>query len=79
MTRLDKLFNGTYTKEESLAFKILNKMLCSKPVMAYTRLERTYILLVDAATGTSEKPGGIEAILTQIYEYQNFHGISYDS
>ena len=47
--------------------------------MAYPRADRTYALLVDAATGTCDKPGGIRAILTQIDENKNFHAISYAS
>ena len=79
LTRKDKAFNGKYTDEENAAFETLKKTLCSEPVMAYPRSDRTYALLVDAATGTSEKPGGIGAILTQIDDQNNFHAISYAS
>jgi hypothetical protein len=62
----DKNFDGTYSKEENEAFDTLKKSLCSEPVIAYQTSDRTYGLLVDAATGTADKPGELGAILTQI-------------
>jgi hypothetical protein len=41
--------------------------------------DRTYGLLVDAATRTADKPGGLGAILTQIDDKGVFHAISYAS
>ena len=79
LTRKDKNFKGIYTDEEKAAFENLKNYLCSEPVMSYPRSDRTFALLVDAATGTSEKPGGIGAILTQIDEKGGFHAISYAS
>jgi hypothetical protein len=48
------------------AFKILQQQLTSDPVMAFPRADRQYALITDAATGTSDTPGGLGAILTQI-------------
>jgi hypothetical protein len=79
LTRKDKNFDGTYSKEENEAFDTLKKSLCSEPVMAYPTSDRTYGLLVDAATGTADKPGGLGAILTQIDDKGVFHAISYAS
>jgi hypothetical protein len=47
--------------------------------MAYPTSDRTYVLLVDAATGMADKPGGLGAILTQIDDKGVFHAIAYAS
>jgi hypothetical protein len=47
--------------------------------MTYSRLDRTYALIVDASTGTDSVEGGIGAILTQIHKEGKFHAISYAS
>ena len=47
------------------AFQELKTVLVSEPVMGYPRRDRPYSLIVDAATGTPDNPGGIGAILSQ--------------
>jgi RNase H-like domain found in reverse transcriptase len=42
-------------------------------------LERTDNTLTDAATGTTDTPGGLGAILTQMDQYDNYYAISYAS
>jgi hypothetical protein len=61
------------------AFNILRTMLCSEPIMAYPRSDRTYALIVDASTGTDAVEGGMGAILCQIDKTGKFHAISYSS
>ena len=57
----------------------LKKILCSEPVMAYPRGDRTYALIVDASTGTADIEGGMGAILAQIDKNGVFHALSYAS
>ena len=47
--------------------------------MAYPRKDRTYAVLVDAATGTPEVDGGMGTILAQIDPHGTFHAIAYAS
>ena len=61
------------------AFKILQQKLTSDPVMAFPRADRQYALITDAATGTSEIPGGLGAILTQMDKNGNHFAISFAS
>ncbi len=61
------------------AFKILQQQLTSDPVMAFPRADLQYALITDAATGTSETPGGLGAILTQIDQQGNHYAISFAS
>jgi hypothetical protein len=44
----------------------LQSYLCSEPVVDYPRRNRPYALIVDASLGDDKKPGGHEAILTQV-------------
>ncbi len=48
--------------------------LCSEPVV---EKNRPYALIVDAPTGTTEKDGGLSAILAQQNENNEFHVIAY--
>ena len=50
----------------------LKKILCSEPVMAYPRGDRTYTLIVDASTGTADIEGGMGAILAHIHKAEFF-------
>ena len=61
------------------AYMKLKDILCSEPVKAYPRSDRTYALIVDASTGTSEIEGGMGSILTQIDKNRVFHAPSYAS
>jgi hypothetical protein len=47
--------------------------------MAFPRTDRQYALITDAATGTSETPGGLGAILAQIDQQGNHYAISFAS
>jgi hypothetical protein len=47
--------------------------------MAFPRADRQYALITDAATGTSDTPGGMGAILTQIDQNGNHFAISFAS
>ena len=57
----------------------LKEILCSEPVMAYPRGDRTYAPIVDASTGIAEIEGGMGAILAQIDSKGVFHALSYAS
>ena len=70
---------GPITGKALDAFENLKTMLCSEPVMAYPRSDRTYALIVDASTGTDTIEGGMGAILCQIDKSGKFHAISYAS
>jgi hypothetical protein len=65
-TRKDSEYSkGPITGKALDAFRNLKTMLCSEPVMAYPRSDRTYALIVDASTGTDTIEGGMGAILCQ--------------
>jgi hypothetical protein len=61
------------------AFRHLQSLLCSEPVLAYPRRDRTYGLITDASFGDDKTAGGLGAILTQIDEKGKFHVIGYAS
>jgi hypothetical protein len=61
------------------AFETLKIMLCSEPIMAYPRSDRTYDLIVDACTGTNQIEGGMGAILCRSNKNGKIHAISYPS
>ena len=73
-TRKDSDYiKGPITGKPFEAFTLLQTMLCSEPIMAYPRSDRTYALIVDASTGTDTVEGGMGAILTQIDKDVKFH------
>ena len=79
-TRKDSTYKSGPIKGEILeAYLKLKEILCSEPVMAYPRGDRTYALIVDASTGTAEIEGGMGAILAQIDNQGVFHALSYPS
>ena len=79
-TRKDSTYkSGPITGEILEAYLKLKEILCSEPVMAYPRGDRTYALIVDASTGTAEIEGGMGAILAQIDNKGVFHALSYAS
>ena len=53
--------------------------MCSEPIVAYPRRDRTYTLITDASLGVAEKPGGLGAIRTQIDKNGDHHVIAYAS
>jgi hypothetical protein len=79
-TRKDAEYTkGLITGKALEAFTLLKKMLCTEPIMAYPRSDRTYALIADASTSTETVEGGVGAILTQIDKDGKFHAISYAS
>ncbi len=79
-TRKDSEYTkGPITAGPLKAFETLKTLLCSEPIMAYPRADRTYALIVDASTGTDSIEGGMGAILCQIDKHGKFHAISYAS
>ncbi len=79
-TRKDAEYKkGPITGKPLEAFETLKTLLCSEPIMAYPRADRTYALIVDASTGTSAIEGGMGAILCQIDKHGRFQAISYAS
>ena len=70
---------GPMPKEAFQAYRELQSILCSEPVVAYPRSDRQYALITDAACGDDNNPGGLGAILTQIDEKGQFYVIAYAS
>jgi hypothetical protein len=80
VTRKDSGYKSSPLPTDALhAFKILQQQLTSDPVKAFPRADRQYALIMDAATGTSDTPGGLGAILTQIDNFSNHYTISFAS
>ena len=61
------------------AYRQLQTILCSEPVIDYPRSNRPYALITDACVGDDKHPGGLGAILTQIDENQEHKVIAYAS
>jgi hypothetical protein len=80
VTRKDSGYkSGPLPPDVLHAFKILQQQLTLDPIMAFPRVDRQYALITDAATGTSDTPGGLGAILTQIYNHGNHYAILFAS
>jgi hypothetical protein len=60
-------------------FLNLRKQLVSELVMSFSRTDHQYALITDAATGTTQTPGGLGAILTQVDQDGKFYIISFAS
>jgi transposase InsO family protein len=71
--------HGALPEDALRAFRQLQSLLCSEPVLSYPRRGRTYALITDASFGDEKIPGGLGAILTQVDEKGLFHVISYAS
>ena len=71
--------HGVLPEAALRAFRQLQSLLCSEPVLSYPRKGRTYALITDASFGDEKIPGGLGAILTQVDEKGLFHVISYAS
>ena len=79
-TRKDAEYKkGPITGKPLESFNLLKTLLCSEPIMAYPRSDRTYALIVDASTGTDKIEGGMGAILAQADKNGKFQAISYAS
>jgi hypothetical protein len=80
LTRKDSGYKSGPLPEQALqAFYTLQKQLTSEPVMAFPKADPQYVLIMDAATGTANTPGGLGAILTQVGKDGNFFVISFAS
>ena len=77
MTRKECSWKGGELPKAALqSFQDLQSYLCSEPIVAYPRQNRTYTLITDASLGLAEKPGGLGAILTQLDEKGDHHVIA---
>jgi hypothetical protein len=80
LTRKDSPWKTGPLPEDALkAFRELQSILCSEPVVDYPRKDRPYALITDAALGDDKKEGGLGAILTQVNEKGEFCVIAYAS
>ena len=80
LTRKDSSWKGGELPEEALrAFKSLKEKLCSKPLLAYPRADKTFHLATDAATGDDTHKGGLGAVLMQDDDYGKRHVVAYAS
>ena len=70
---------GPLPPEAHKAYRELQTILCSQPVVAYPRSDRKYALITDASCGDDKKPGGLGAILAQIDDHGKFYVIAYAS
>jgi hypothetical protein len=64
--------NGSLPEKALLAFTLLQNKLTSEPIMALPRSDGHYALIIDAATGTANTPGGLGALLTPVYKEGKF-------
>ncbi len=58
---------------------MLQQQLTSDPVMAFSRSDRQYALITDAATGTADFSAGLGAILMQVDKNGNHYATSFAS
>jgi hypothetical protein len=70
---------GSLPENALRAFRHLQSLLCSQPVLAYPRSDRQYALITDASFGDENTAGGLGAILTQIDKDGKFYVIAYAS
>jgi RNase H-like domain found in reverse transcriptase len=71
--------SGPLPDQALQAFYALQKQLTSEPVMSFPKADWQYALIMDAATGMADTPGGLEAILKQVDKDRNFYAISFAS
>jgi hypothetical protein len=80
LTKKDSTWKRGSLPEAGLrAFRHLQSLLCSQPVLAYPRSDRQYALITDASFGDDTTAGGLGAILTQLDEKGQFYVIAYAS
>ncbi len=80
LTRKDCEWKGGPLPPDALkAFKELQGILVSEPVMAYPRNDRPYALITDASQGDCQKPGGFGAILAQPDDEGRLRAVAYAS
>jgi len=70
---------GPLPPDAKAAFHTLKAALCSNPVVAYPKITKPFILIVDAATGGADSNGGFGAILGQNDENGNLQVTAYAS
>ncbi len=80
LTKKDSSWKRGPLPEAALrAFRHLQSLLCSEPVLAYPRSDRQYALITDASFGDENTEGGLGAILTQLDSDGKFYVIAYAS
>ncbi len=80
LTKKDSGWRKGVLPENALhAFRHLQTLLCSQPVLAYPRADREYALITDASFGDENTAGGLGAILTQMDKEGRFYVIAYAS
>jgi hypothetical protein len=80
LTRKDSGWKWGKLPENALwAFRHLQSLLCSQPVLAYPRSDRQYALITDASFGDENTASGLGAILTQMDDKGRFYVIAYAS
>ena len=81
LTRKESLWRkgGELPREAYLAFRELQAILVSEPVVDYPRRDRPYALFTDASFGDDRHEGGLGAILTQLDENKQHCVIGYAS
>jgi hypothetical protein len=80
LTKKDSSWKRGPLPENALrAFRHLQSLLCSEPVLAYPRSDRQYALITDASFGDENTEGGLGAILTQLDDAGKFYVIAYAS
>ena len=62
--------SGPLPDQARQAFTALQSGLSSNPLVAHPSADRDFILTSDAATGDSEHPGGMGAVLSQMHDGQ---------
>ena len=80
LTKKDcKWKRGPLPPDAIKAFRELQTILCSEPVIDYPRKNRPYVLITDASFGDEKTPGGLGAILTQVDDKNEHRVIAYAS
>ena len=64
----DRYKSGPLPDAALTAFRALQTGLSSNPLVAHPSADRDFILTTDAATGDSEHPGGMGAVLSQMHD-----------
>ena len=62
--------SGPLPDQALRAFQALQSGLASNPLVAHPSADKDFILTSDAATGDSEHPGGMGAVLSQMHDGQ---------
>jgi len=80
MTKKECHWKGGELPTTAMAsFRELQSYLCSEPIVAFPRKDRSYSLITDASLGDDKKAGGLGAILAQVDKQGQFYVIAYAS